>query len=110
MGYRLMAEKTENLEKKENYLKKCDQILTKFNKNYNDIEFERKLLDEATQAGKNVEKNFCELIKQNCLHPNTRMSFVAVILYNAFIPFAGGVYSSSYTTPIFDKLVGEGFG
>ena len=86
--------------------------MNKFCKYIEDLEHEKNELDRMACDLKNkkTEKNICELIYNNCLSPNTRWSFLAIMAFNFWPPFAGLTYADSYMTEIFDKLVYDGFG
>lgn len=92
-------------------LDKSDMLLEKFNKNVNDIVFEKQQLEDAiADPNKAVEKGFCDMVKQNCLAADKRWSFIAVIFFNGYSSWVGQVYLESYTTEIYGKLVDDNFG
>ena len=90
---------------------KADLLLEKFNKNQNDIVFEKKQLEEAvSDPSKAIEKGFIDMVKQNCLAIDKRWSFIAVIFFNGYSSWVGQVYLESYTSEIYGKLVDDKFG
>jgi len=52
----------------------------------------------------------CEIIKNNACGKGTKWSFIAVMVYNLYSPVVGQTFTDNYSTSIFDKLHGEGFG
>jgi hypothetical protein len=90
---------------------KADLLLENFNKNQNDIVFEKKQLEEAvSDPSKAVEKGFIDMIRQNCLAADKRWSFIAVVFFNGYSSWVGQVYLENYTSEIYGKLVDDKFG
>ena len=99
-------------ERKMLVLFKEDQYMKKFYKHKEDLQEEKDSLDKIASEvqNKSTEKSLRELIYNNCISPKTRWSFLAMMAFNFWPPFAGLTYADSYMTEIFDKLVYDGFG
>lgn len=112
MYYTVKANETNDLCKKEKFINKRNQILAKFYKYEEELQYEMDHLDKtvAELDHKSTEKSFWQLIKINCLSKKTRWSFIAVMAFMTWAPMSGLTYAQSYMTTIFDKLVYDGFG
>ena len=112
MYYSIRANEAKEESEKEKLIEKRNQIMKKFYKHKEDLQEEKDSLDEIASEvqNKSTEKSLRELIYNNCISPKTRWSFLAMMAFNFWPPFAGLTYADSYMTEIFDKLVYDGFG
>lgn len=100
----------DNEQEAEKYEKRADDLISRFNANKYDIEFEKLQIEEIVKGGEVIETSLWELIKFNCIDKRTRYSCLAVLTFNIFPPLAGQAYTDNYSTQIFDLLAGKGFG
>ena len=89
---------------------KIQDLMLKFNKNPNDIRFEKQLIKEVIKQGYSKgENSMWDLIKTNILSKKRVMSFLAVQGYMAFTSWSGQTYNDSYSNEVFSNFVDKDF-